>query len=345
LLFSYLETFVICAYNSKNRVDFNEQKVCFTQGVSVLQDSSSHLIIKRLAPSKDRLPLFIVGDVHGCAHELAELLVVAKKHVPQFQLMLVGDLFTKGPDPVGVFEIIQEHSALCLKGNHDWALCSTLQQTYKRGLHSFSEHTKQTLHFIRYHKRAFLYFLSSLPHAYVTTVLSKSKRNWEDEYPLIVVHAGIDASQGLYHSTERMLLTARYVRWEIKDKEKKLVVVPAGYRAEVLNQEEFSQGGDHQFKTHENHFEKERFRWHELHKGPALIVFGHDAKQGLFRKTLASGRPICVGLDTGCTYGNSLTGYFPESDLALQVRAQRKYFDIKNNIILSKPQHSKMATF
>ena len=89
--------------------------------------------------------------------------------------------------------------------------------------------------------------------------------------------------------------------------------------------------------------EKERFRWHELHNGPALIVFGHDAKQGLFRKTLPSGRPICVGIDTGCTYGNSLTGYFPEIDLAVQVRSQRKYFDIKKNVILLKPHQSRLA--
>ena len=307
-----------------------------------MQDSSNNLIIKSLAPSTDRLPLFIVGDVHGCARELCELIETAKKHIPKFQLMLVGDLFTKGPDPVGIYEIIQEHSALCIKGNHDWALWSTILQAQKRSFHSLSDHTKQTLHLIRYHKRAIFDLLCSLPHAYVSTVVTKLKRNeWEKEYPLIIVHAGLDATKGLLGTTERMLLTARYVKWDMKGNEKKLLVVPAGYRSEILNQTA-------------NHFalnpqksatssEKERFRWHELHDGPALIVFGHDAKQGLFRKTLPSGRPICVGIDTGCTYGNSLTGYFPEIDLAIQVRSQRKYFDIKKNIILLKPHQSRLA--
>ncbi|MGY3804413.1 metallophosphoesterase [Pigmentibacter ruber] len=312
----------------------------FNLGVYDLQDSSNNLIIKSLAPSSDRLPLFIVGDVHGCARELFELIEAAKKHISKFQLILVGDLFTKGPDPVGIYEIIQEYGALCIKGNHDWALWSTIQQAQKRSFHTLAEHTKQTLHLIRYHKRAIFDLLCSLPHAYVSTVVSQLKRNeWEREYPLIIVHAGLDSTKGLLGSSERMLLTARYVKWDTKGNEKKLTVVPAGYRSEVLNQNTQNQKSAISIDK-----EKERFRWHELHQGPALIVFGHDAKQGLFRKTLPSGRPICVGIDTGCTYGNSLTGYFPEIDLAVQVRAQRKYFDIKKNIILLKPHQSKLVT-
>lgn len=299
-----------------------------------MQDSSNSLVIKSLPPSSNRLPLFIVGDVHGCARELAELIESAKKHIAQFQLVLVGDLFTKGPDPVGVFEIIQDHKALCIKGNHDWALWSTINQSHKRNFHSLAEHTKQTLHLIRFHKRAIFDLLCNLPHAFTSTIQSELKRaQWEKDYSLMVVHAGIDATKGLTQTTERMLLTARYVRWDAKGGEKKLIVVPSGYRSEMLNA---------QNRT-EDPILKERFRWHELHQGPELIVFGHDAKQGLFRKTLPSGRPICVGIDTGCTYGHSLTGYFPEVDLAIQVRAQRKYFDIKKNIILLKPQQSRLA--
>lgn len=304
-----------------------------------MQDSSNNLIIKNLPSSNNRLPLFIVGDVHGCSRELLELIELAKKHISKFQLLLVGDLFTKGPDPIGVFEIIQENSALCIKGNHDWALWSIIQQAQKRSFHSLAEHTKQTLHLIRYHKRAIFDLLCSLPHAFISSVVSQVKRSdWESEFPLIVVHAGLDATKGLQGTSERMLLTARYVRWDNKGTEKRLLVVPAGYRSEILNQPVYT---DSQILS--TSAEKERFRWHELHNGPALIVFGHDAKQGLFRKTLPSGRPICVGIDTGCTYGNSLTGYFPEIDLAVQVRSHRKYFDIKKNVILIKPHHSKFA--
>ena len=300
-----------------------------------MQDSSAHTIIKTLPPSNERLPLFIIGDVHGCSRELSDLIESAKKYMPKFQVLLVGDLFTKGPDPVGVYELIQEHSAICIKGNHDWALWSVIHQIQKKNYYPLSEHTRQTLHLIRYHKRAIFDLLCALPHAYTTTIVSNlTRNNWEKEYPLIIVHAGLDPTHGLLETSERMLLTARYVRWDMKGPEKKLVLLPSGYRTEVLNPIPLVSTDSSGIGT-----ERERFRWHELHHGPELIVFGHDAKQGLFRKTLPSGRPICVGIDTGCTYGNNLTGYFPEIDLAIQVRAQRKYFDIKKNVIILKPYH------
>lgn len=344
-----------------------------------LQDHSQNLIIKQLAPSREREPLFIVGDVHGCARELSDLLKKARERMSRFQLVLVGDLFTKGPDPVGVYEIIQENQALCIKGNHDWALWASIVQAQKKGLQSLPEHTQQTLHLIRYHKRAVFDLLSSLPHGYTSTVAPRVQRKgWEDEYPLVIVHAGIDPSRGLLSSSERMLLTARYVRWENAEGGRRLVVVPSGYRAEMLQQTAaaaaaatamsaggqagapgsrapVSQGpsmpqraaaGERAGRPERTRMvlpPVEKFRWHELHNGPELIVFGHDAKQGLFRKTMTSGRPVCVGIDTGCTYGRALTGYFPEFDDALQVPARRTYFDIVKNVIMVRSTSPRVA--
>ncbi|MCA2959660.1 MAG: serine/threonine protein phosphatase [Silvanigrellales bacterium] len=335
-----------------------------------MQDHAQNLVIKQLAPSRDRDPLFIVGDVHGCARELADLLKKARERLSRFQLVLVGDLFTKGPDPVGVYEIIQENQAVCIKGNHDWALWASIVQAQKKGLQSLPEHTQQTLHLIRYHKRAVFDLLSSLPHAYTTTVSPRVQRKgWEDEYPLIIVHAGVDPSQGLLSSSERMLLTARYVRWENAESGRRLVVVPSGYRSEVLQQSAAASAASKevpaalsstQFHSMSPRAERpgrtgsgerpravlppiEKFRWHELHNGPELIVFGHDAKQGLFRKTIPSGRPVCVGIDTGCTYGRALTGYFPEFDDAIQVPARRTYFDIVKNVIMVRSASPRVA--
>lgn len=318
-----------------------------------LQDHAHNNIIKSLPPSAERLPLFIVGDVHGCARELSDLLRKARERVARFQLVLVGDLFTKGPDPVGVFEQIQEHGAICIKGNHDWALWASILQAQKRGLNSLPEHTRQTLHLIRYHRRAIFDHLATLPHAYTTRVTPGMKRGaWEADYPLIIVHAGIDPTRGLEATSERMLLTARYVRWDGVEPPRKLLLVPSGHRAEVLQSlapQTVVQGngadGDTlaQAKVFQPRPADGKFRWHELHQGPELIVFGHDAKQGLFRKTLASGRPICVGIDTGCTYGRALTGYFPEFDDAIQMPARRTYFDILKNVILIRSPHPRVA--
>lgn len=56
-----------------------------------------------------------VGDVHGCAAELSELL----ERTGPDRVILLGDLFTKGPDPAGVWRIIQETGAEAVLGNHD----------------------------------------------------------------------------------------------------------------------------------------------------------------------------------------------------------------------------------
>ena len=58
-----------------------------------------------------------IGDVHACSEELANLCQL----VQPTQVYLVGDLFTKGPDPIGVWELIQSHQMQSVLGNHDVA--------------------------------------------------------------------------------------------------------------------------------------------------------------------------------------------------------------------------------
>lgn len=283
-----------------------------------MKDNASCVVLKSLPPSSDRLPLFIVGDVHGCARELSEIIRLAKKRVSKFQLILVGDLFTKGPDPVGVYEQIIEHNAICIKGNHDWALKMLIAKSQKSKKYPINPHSKQTLHLIRYHKKIIANFINKLPYAVTSTVEPNPPHaNWEKSYPLIILHAGLDPIRGLEKTTERMLLTARHVRFEQHNNETILMPVNS-------------------WDIGSSHNTNQIYRWHDFHHGPELIVFGHDAKQGLFRKTLDNGRPICVGIDTGCTYGKFLTGYFPELDSAIQVKAHRVYFNSKENIILLK---------
>lgn len=57
----------------------------------------------------------VVGDVHGCADELEALL----RTVRPTRTVLVGDLFTKGPDPRGVWSLVKGWDAEAVLGNHD----------------------------------------------------------------------------------------------------------------------------------------------------------------------------------------------------------------------------------
>lgn len=61
---------------------------------------------------------WIVGDVHGCADELSELLARIGPGSGD-AVVLVGDLFDKGPAPAGVLRVMDEVSAAAVLGNHD----------------------------------------------------------------------------------------------------------------------------------------------------------------------------------------------------------------------------------
>lgn len=59
--------------------------------------------------------------------------------------------------------------------------------------------------------------------------------------------------------------------------------------------------------------------WYDLVHWPVPVVFGHWAVRGLVD------RPDVKGLDTGCVYGGFLTGWCPEEERFLQVRARHEY--------------------
>ena len=63
-----------------------------------------------------------MGDVHGCRDELVEL--VERAGVDR--VVLVGDLFTKGPDPAGVYRLVRGNEWSAVLGNHDLRLLRAL---------------------------------------------------------------------------------------------------------------------------------------------------------------------------------------------------------------------------
>jgi hypothetical protein len=68
----------------------------------------------------------IIGDIHGCADEFEELLEVIAYQREQDRLLLTGDAFARGPDPLGTWYLIQESQAEMVLGNHDDKLINRL---------------------------------------------------------------------------------------------------------------------------------------------------------------------------------------------------------------------------
>ena len=62
-----------------------------------------------------------IGDVHSCAAELAELLAAVAVGADD-QVFFVGDLLSRGPDPLGVLELFRTLRARSAIGNHEQRL-------------------------------------------------------------------------------------------------------------------------------------------------------------------------------------------------------------------------------
>lgn len=78
-------------------------------------------------------PLFVIGDVHGCAGLLTDLMA---QQPANSQLVFVGDLIDRGPNSAAVLAIVKEAcdaGAICLAGNHEKMMLDFLDRPTERG--------------------------------------------------------------------------------------------------------------------------------------------------------------------------------------------------------------------
>lgn len=240
---------------------------------------------------------WIVGDIHGCAVELAEL-VERLGMGSEDRLVSVGDLFHRGPDPVGVMEILQELDAPFVLGNHELAVLRrvglapagvdpsdrparraefpTLDEDDLAGDGGMPcvvapERRADVLRFLQDHAGFYLRN-SDVPCAGPTD----DGRGW------CVVHAGRLPGVPLEECEPMQLTRSRRL--------------PMRHRP----------------------------YWYEVWEGPELVLFGHTPSP-IPRMQRVGGRLVALGLDTGCVYGGKLTAYSPELDDFKSVKARAAY--------------------
>lgn len=68
-------------------------------------------------PCKQRL--VFVGDIHGCRKELEALLKKLHFDPSTDHLIALGDVVSKGPDSLGVIDLLRRYEASCVRGNHE----------------------------------------------------------------------------------------------------------------------------------------------------------------------------------------------------------------------------------
>lgn len=242
---------------------------------------------------KDRLgPFDVIGDVHGCAAELLQLLgelgyVVERDedhravnaHHPDRTAVFVGDLVDRGPDTPGVLRLVMgmvEHgNAIAVLGNHEHKLRRKLNGndvTVGHGLQrTLSQLARESADFLaRVHT-----FCHDMPHHVLL-----------DGGKLVVAHAGLPEK---YHGVDTGEARA-YAIWG-----KSVGRDDNGYRI--------------------------RERWAEAYTGDAVVIYGHTpaANHEWLNNTYCA--------DSGSVFGNELTAVrYPEREV-VSVPALETWWD------------------
>jgi protein phosphatase len=242
-------------------------------------------------------PFDFIGDVHGCATELKQLLSMLGYERPQHQLywshpsgrkaFFVGDLIDRGPQNLEALflarDMVNADQAFCLEGNHEAKFLRYLMGKNVQRTHGFEQTVAE---------------IEALSPAEQARVKSEAKTFIEGLFPyatldggkLLVAHAGLKAS---YHGR-----------------------VSGRVRS-------FALYGDTTGKN-DAYGLPERRDWaaeYDDKKGKPLVVYGHvPVKQAAFVNNT-------LDIDTGCVFGGHLTALrYPEREI-FSVPAQATYYE------------------
>lgn len=249
----------------------------------------------------DRGPFDIVGDVHGCAGELEELLArlgyeiadqVGRgtpwesslyRHPEGRRAIFLGDLVDRGPQILDSVRLaramVEAGSALCLPGNHDMKLVKKLRGHGVQIAHGLDRSLAELEALPEDVREPFSTeladFFDSLVSHYVL-----------DDGKLVVAHAGMkEALQGRAASAVRAFALYGETTGETDE---------AGRPV--------------------------RINWAAEYRGRAMVVYGHTAVRE------AEWLNNTINIDTSCVFGGSLTALrYPEKEL-VSVPAHQAYY-------------------
>jgi protein phosphatase len=242
-------------------------------------------------------PFDIIGDVHGCADELEELLGtlgyavqwdetadgrgVAVVPPAGRQAVFVGDLVDRGPRTPDVLRLVMAMvnagTALCVMGNHDLKFRRWLAGRSVEMGHGLAESVRQMETEPAAFRKDAYDFLGRLPD-YLCL----------DGGRLTIAHAGIEA-------------------WMIGNISDRI--------------RSFCLYGDRTNGERDASGLSVRYNWAAAYDGASMVVYGHTPVTEAARVN----NTIC--LDTGCCFGGKLTALrWPEQTL-VSVPARRTYVD------------------
>lgn len=237
----------------------------------------THLSPSLIPATVNNRRLIVVGDVHGCKHELEKLLhkVSYNKHTDH--LILSGDMIDKGPSSHGVIKLARKLGASCVRGNHEDKVLA-LRELHVAGNSTLDGMSSQ----------------KQIGESTLASELSNKDLDWLAQCPLIlkvgeipslshastvvVVHAGLVPGIPLLDQDPFAVMHMRSIA---KTKKK---FMPKEGRDE----------GAPWWKVWNR--EQELIKRHGT-----MVIYGHDSRTGLNQQKWS------LGLDSGCVGGGDLS--------------------------------------
>ncbi|HUQ80246.1 MAG TPA: polynucleotide kinase-phosphatase [Gemmatimonadaceae bacterium] len=237
----------------------------------------------------DHGPFDIIGDIHGCADELDDLLdqlgyvapndgAGVRRHPAGRRAVFVGDLVDRGPRIPAVLRtvmaMVEADAALCVPGNHDIKLLRKLRGRDVQITHGLADSLAQLEAESSEFRDVIMRFIDDLVSHYIL-----------DDGKLVVAHAGMkEEYQGRGSGTVR----------------------------------DFALFGETTGETDEFGLPV-RYNWAAEYRGAAAVVYGHTPVP---EPEWVNGT---INIDTGCVFGGRLTALrWPEREL-VSVAARRTY--------------------
>jgi len=229
-----------------------------------------------------------IGDVHGCADELDDLLDAIGFDPRRHALWFAGDLANRGPDALRAMRRVREVAAGAVLGNHDLHLLGVADGSRKlRRDDTIGEILDAP------DREELLDWMRGLPLAV----------EWDD---VTLVHAGLHPGWKRARKVAAPLekrIQAGHIPWD----DETLSILTRIRECDAHGRRP-PLAKPHRLRP-----------WHEFYRGRRIVVWGHWAAAGLVNEARLR------GLDSGCVWGGSLSAWLTEGDRIVSVPARKVY--------------------
>ncbi len=236
---------------------------------------------------------WFIGDVHGCARTLEDLLGRIRPEPGRDELWFVGDLVNRGPDSAACVRLVRDAGGRGVLGNHDLYALRALAGDIPREADDTLQDLERAPDGAAL--RAFLGAWPGLvrlpggPRGEICLVHAGLRPAWLD---LAALEARLTPALALARRRDRDLAFATLAR----------CCTAGGERAPL--------------READGACVDPARPWDAFWTGDAFVVHGHWARRGLHRTDRV------LGLDTGCAWGGALTAWCAEEDRLVQVAAR-----------------------